>query len=608
MNKESRFDENNLARKTGLCKNTVGIVYYKDIKSYANDWFVSKNFVLYSLFYSDKYFVREYDLLIWHRLFITLDEPRSCRLAYLWSIIILCVTLISSILYIVSSTQQSKIAPDSCDFPVCSYDADLCPNKMICEPDTLSIMVIIEDACVYVFSIDYFLRVLTSGTVPSRIAGMIFDDFEDKELTEINLEFIETKEIKEFDKKYPWYSQIIMYALKPLNIIDFIAILPYYMSLNGNTMILHNNLTVLRVFRLGRIFRLVKVVKNTIGVQLIAKTIYRALDALGILIFLSCIGVVVFASLFDFIEKGEYTVDSLTQNGGYVRSNAIGKDELSPFQSIPVGIYYAVVTMCTVGYGDIVPTTQGGRILACLFMYCGVLILALPISVLGNNFDRLCDETRGGAAEILAAAISEIMECDIQEDGEELIFKGNLLDGDKVKRKNIEDYVSQNVSQQVQTLTRLATMQARKLCSIAVVSKGLMDADSLNSRKLSMYLMEIGIERTISALEAPGFSWESNARHLFFPDRIFNNNNPIEALGEEHIRDSLFYLYDEVRPKLSKKEKIITKSVRARKRSSIGLNAFGKITSDDEEVTKDMINPNERLYKPRSNLNSQKNV
>ena len=605
--------ETPLTTKTGLGKDMVGVIHFKNIKSYAKDLFVGKRFVLYSLFYSDKYFVREYDLRIWQRLFIMADEPRSCRFAYFWNIIIIMVTITSSVIYMAASLQQFKTAPSTCDFPVCSYDSKLCPNSIMCEPDTPPSLDIIETTCVIIFSIDYFLRVLTSATVPARIAGMVFDDFTEKDLTELNLQFLEKKKIKEFDHSYPWYSQMFMYAVKPLNLIDLIAILPYYISLNGQIITKRNNFTVLRIFRLGRVFRLIKVVKNTVGVQLISRTLFRAIDALGILIFLSGIGVVVFASLMQFIEEGRYSVDSVVPQGAYVRNDKFGNEEKNPFESIPISIYYAVVTMCTVGYGDIVPTTEGGRLLACLFMYCGVLIFALPISVLGNNFDRLCDETRGGAAELLSAAICEILDTDnLDEDYSNVT--GKLLDiykkssSDHPMENIIEDLCSELAPLQVQVLSHIATQQARKLCAVAILSKGLMDPDSVNSKKLNIYLEELGLEKVIEAIENPKYPWEQNVRSLFFSVKLIDDRNAIEALGEVHAeipsdadktdtRNHLIQLYHKVKPKLSTKEKIVRKGVRA-KRNSIGLNAFGRITSDDEEITSDMINPNEKLIKP----------
>jgi len=58
----------------------------------------------------------------------------------------------------------------------------------------------------------------------------------------------------------------------------------------------------------------------------------------------------------------------------------------SPFDSIPASFYWSAVTMTTVGYGDVFPVTWAGQLIACFTMMTGILILALPITVIGTYF------------------------------------------------------------------------------------------------------------------------------------------------------------------------------------------------------------------------------
>jgi hypothetical protein len=60
--------------------------------------------------------------------------------------------------------------------------------------------------------------------------------------------------------------------------------------------------------------------------------------------------------------------------------------EESPFESIPAACWWCIVTMTTVGYGDMYPTGWVGKLLGCIVMMCGILVIALPITVIGSNF------------------------------------------------------------------------------------------------------------------------------------------------------------------------------------------------------------------------------
>ena len=59
--------------------------------------------------------------------------------------------------------------------------------------------------------------------------------------------------------------------------------------------------------------------------------------------------------------------------------------EQSPYDSIPTSFWWCLVTMTTVGYGDVVPTQPLGKILAAIVMIFGIVVIALPITVIGSN-------------------------------------------------------------------------------------------------------------------------------------------------------------------------------------------------------------------------------
>ncbi len=152
------------------------------------------------------------------------------------------------------------------------------------------------------------------------------------------------------------------YARSFYGIVDLAAILPTYLSLAYSGA---EFLVVVRLLRVLRIFRILKLVQYLEGSQ----TIMRALRASRpkIVVFVSTIVVLVtiIGSLMYLIEGEE---------GG--------------FTSIPKGIYWAIVTLTTVGYGDLAPATPLGQFLAAIVMIMGYGIIAVPTGIVTAELTR----------------------------------------------------------------------------------------------------------------------------------------------------------------------------------------------------------------------------
>jgi hypothetical protein len=197
----------------------------------------------------------------------------------------------------------------------------------------------------------------------------------------------------EADVEYPWYVQLYKYATTVMNIIDILAIGPFYVEMVTSA---GSSLSVIRVLRLARVFRIFKLGKNSKGISMLGTTMSHAFGALGLVGFFVSLGIVFFGSLGHFFEGGTYMVTAEYPEGEYLRQSLFSESfEKTPFVDIPSSMYWAVVTSTSIGYGDMTPTSLGGMCLSIICMYYGVLLMALPITVIGNNFTREYDKMRG---------------------------------------------------------------------------------------------------------------------------------------------------------------------------------------------------------------------
>ena len=156
------------------------------------------------------------------------------------------------------------------------------------------------------------------------------------------------------------------------NWIDLLAILPFYLGFAAGDWV--SAFAVFRVVRLVRVFRVFKMGKSSQGMQLMFSTLKESSKVLGTLIFLILLATVLFSSAIYYAE-------------------AVGENA-EDFASIPRIFWFIMVTMTTVGYGDVSPVTGIGKVCAVLTMFCGIIILALPITVIGTNFANQYEQQR----------------------------------------------------------------------------------------------------------------------------------------------------------------------------------------------------------------------
>ncbi len=145
----------------------------------------------------------------------------------------------------------------------------------------------------------------------------------------------------------PW-----RYATSFYGVVDVLAIVPTYLSL---VVVGTQSLLVIRALRLLRVFRVLKLAHFVGEAQVLRKALQASARRITVFLGTVLILVLIVGSLMYLIEGEEHG-----------------------FTSIPQSIYWAIVTMTTVGYGDIAPQTLPGRVLASLVMIMGYGIIAVP--------------------------------------------------------------------------------------------------------------------------------------------------------------------------------------------------------------------------------------
>lgn len=150
------------------------------------------------------------------------------------------------------------------------------------------------------------------------------------------------------------------------NIVDVIAIIPVYLFIVFSTD--SNAIMILNMVRYVRIFRFFKLLYD---LHILGKTLQASMNQLFILVLILCVPAVIFSSI---VYYAEYNLgDSRAQKN---------------FPDIPTTMWWSVVTMTTVGYGGVSPTTPVGRLFGGMAALIGILIVSMTASVIGSSFQQ----------------------------------------------------------------------------------------------------------------------------------------------------------------------------------------------------------------------------
>jgi voltage-gated potassium channel len=199
-------------------------------------------------------------------------------------------------------------------------------------------------------------------TEPTISTGhtLFFDDFELVIASIFSVEYLMRLWTEVENPRFAKYRfPRLRYALTPIAIIDLCAILPAFFAFGGASSL------VLRFFRVFRMIRLAKLGRTSRAWLMIREAFYERRYEFGLVLGLVAIAILISGSLMYWAEADV---------------------QPTKFGSIPRAMWWAVVTLTTIGYGDAVPKTVMGKIIGGFIAVVGVMLIALPTGLFAASF------------------------------------------------------------------------------------------------------------------------------------------------------------------------------------------------------------------------------
>jgi hypothetical protein len=371
------------------------------------------------------------------RLYALLDDPGASHLSRAISLFVMVLIVMSSISFILETMPAFRAQRWCVEGKGVSGTPNILPSgecAASAEPGANPTFGVLEAVCIACFTAEYLLRLLSAHAAPlepgaamaharkQEGAGAGAEEEERSFMgrpkggkkagggggggggdgeNEALADFVAHQELHELPggAARTW-AFVVGFA----NLIDLVAILPFYIALvvsDGP-----GGLSVLRVLRLARIFRIFKLGKYNEGMQMYGRVVGNSTSAFSLLLFFFSILMILFGSVIYSAEMGEWfgpgedcpssdgagrsnaTCAQLYGGGVYLRPVLVGNGGLepTPFVSIVHGFWWVIVTCTTVGYGDLYPTTTAGKFVGFVAIPMGIVVIALPILIVANNF------------------------------------------------------------------------------------------------------------------------------------------------------------------------------------------------------------------------------
>lgn len=168
------------------------------------------------------------------------------------------------------------------------------------------------------------------------------------------------------------------YMLTPMALLDLIVILPFFLAMLGGV-----DLRFLRVLRLLRVFRLTR---YSSAVRLLTEVLKDEAANIGAAMFILMMMVILSASLV-------YLAEAQTQPDA--------------FGSIPDALWWAIITMTSIGYGDVVPVTNVGKVFGAIIGIISVGMVALPTGIIASGFNQALHQRKQAYSELIDAVLED---------------------------------------------------------------------------------------------------------------------------------------------------------------------------------------------------------
>ena len=408
--------------------------------------------------------------------------------------------------------------PATCDNPTCDNDPILCPGRVMCEPQQDSTMIYLSQFCLIVFTIEYGIRVGICPLMPTRLADIYKPSWRIIEELESQAEGRPMNP----EPSHGGLLQAIIYIFSYENLIDAAAIAPGWF--------VDSTASFSRVLRIVRLFRVFKALKFSSVLDLLVKTIVKSQQILIFLVTTTLVTMIFFGCLIFIFEGGVYTVvldpsGAPMAVGQYMRPTPfMGPDldnsEQSPFSVIYSCFYWAMITITTTGYGDLYPTSTEGRLVSCAAVLTGIMILAMPITIVGANFQAVhemflliqkkerylspsnCSFCRLNAPVYVNGAEIAFIEEDMnfEKNNQDLVWTDNEGDGvEEAMKKHSSSLVAADRIAVIAELKRNGTELRRTIHELGDFKRELNEANMYNLRRISIF--EAELRKTINEIE-----------------------------------------------------------------------------------------------------------